>query len=90
MTTLEAQLDTRSRWDETTAAMLRYARSCRNHEKRQYAIGYAAHLLTGREEPQTESFDLSYMGAQAVRLSLGDILRADPFDVQADWDERHA
>jgi len=75
MTTLESQLEARARWDETTALMMRYARSCRNREKRAYAVGYAAHLLVGREEPSTSCFDLSYMGAQAVRLALSDILK---------------
>ncbi len=77
MTTLEAQLDARARWDDTCAAMLRYAYGCRNREKRAYAIGYTAHLLTGVAEPARDCFDLSYMGAQAVRLSLAAIAEGE-------------
>lgn len=77
MTTLETQLDARARWDEQCAEMLRYARSCRNREKRAYAIGYTAHLIVGRAEPDTRTFDLSYMGAQAVRLALAAIERGE-------------
>jgi len=73
MTTLEAQLEARARWDDTAAAMMTYTRSCRNREKRSYAVSYAAHLLTGAREPDTSCYALGYMGAQAVRLALAAI-----------------
>lgn len=77
MTTLEEQLAARSKWDAKCAAMLRYAYSCRNREKRAYAIAYIATLLLEWAEPSRDCYDLSYMGAQAVRLSLCDIAKGE-------------
>lgn len=80
MTTLESQLEARAKWDSFTAAGMRYARSCRNREKRAYAVAYLAYLLhspiESYNEPNAHTYDLSYMGAQAVRLSLNDIREA--------------
>ena len=56
-------------------ALTRYARSCRNRVKRQYAEDYADYLDGFTEQEPSRPETLSYMGAQAVRLSLADIAR---------------
>lgn len=51
----------------------RYIVRIRNEKKRNYAWAYARHLYAGEAEPHNHS--LSYMGAQAVRLTLHEIHR---------------
>ncbi len=77
MTTLEQTLTARERWDGATAAGMRYVRSCRNREKRAYALAYLAHLIAPDRwpVPSTACYALSYMGAQAVRLSLAEAVK---------------
>lgn len=54
--------------------MLKYVRSLRNAEKRDYAGRYAIWMLRSDADretvPEPRSFHLSYMGAQAVRTAL--------------------
>ena len=52
----------------------RYVRGIRNKAKRDYAERYLAWLLNGEEGPEPDSTGLSYMGAQAVRLTLAQAL----------------
>ena len=56
------------------AAMYHYARSCRNRDKRAYAEAFTRYLL-GETDIEPDRGALSYMGAQAVRLTLRDLVR---------------
>ena len=53
-----------------------YVRRIRNPRKRAYAHAYLGYLIAfpGSESPPQDPQDLSYMGAQAVRLALSDII----------------
>jgi hypothetical protein len=53
-----------------------YVRRIRNEAKRRYAHAYLGYLIAfpGSESPPADPSDLSYMGAQAVRLALSDII----------------
>jgi hypothetical protein len=75
MTTLEAQMTARANWDEQTAAGMKYVRACRNAEKRSYGLMYLAFLVSSRVEPDTLMFNLTYMGAQSVRMALASIVK---------------
>ena len=57
----------------------RYLNLIRNADKRRYGFAYLAWLRNHAVgvEPE-EPARLSYMGAQAVRLKLGEILGAEP------------
>ena len=51
----------------------RYLRGIRNKQKREYAEAYLNHLLGKSIEPQSDSYGIGYMAAQAVRLQLAEI-----------------
>lgn len=53
-------------------AVDRYVRAIRNANKRAYAAAYARWLQNGGDEP--DSGPISYMAAQAVRMTLDEIL----------------
>jgi hypothetical protein len=57
-----------------------YVRRIRNQAKRRYAHAYLGYLIAfpGSESPPADPPDLSYMGAQAVRIALSNLIeRAD-------------
>lgn len=64
-----------------TDEMLRYIRAIRNSDKRDYATRYAIWLCRSDEDKETvvepQPFHLSYMAAQAVRISLGKLASAE-------------
>ena len=51
-----------------------YVRGIRNMQKKAYAADYLIFLLVGGKKLKVPE-DLSYMGAQAVRMNLEDILK---------------
>jgi hypothetical protein len=55
-----------------------YVHSIRNQAKAKYAHAYADFLLGYGQEPDSRTFQLSFMGAQAVRLQLSDIIPPQP------------
>ena len=59
----------------------RYLNLMRNAGKRQYGFAYLAWLRNGAVglEPERQTFKLSTMGAQAVRMGLHAILGHEPF-----------
>tara|TARA_Y100000034_G_C6796613_1_gene357073 strand:+ start:359 stop:649 length:291 start_codon:yes stop_codon:yes gene_type:complete len=61
---------------EQITATERYIKRIRNKRKRVYAEHYAGFLLTGETQPEPIEDGLSYLGAQAVRLQLRDILKS--------------
>lgn len=58
------------------AAARAYVKAIRNVEKRRYAEAYLAYLQGSAPEPDTASYRLTYMGAQAVRLGLAQLDRS--------------
>jgi hypothetical protein len=70
MTTLEAQMNERAKWDDFTREGMALFRRTRNHERKMYTLEYLAHLTNGRRAPDGSAFDLGYMAMQAVRLEL--------------------
>lgn len=50
-----------------------YIKHIRNDAKREYAKAYAAYLLDGKPEPDRGT--LGYMGAQAVRMNLAELIK---------------
>ena len=56
--------------------LTKLAKTYRNAAKRQYAEDYADYLDGFRDEPPRDPENLSYMAAQAVRLSMARIVRA--------------
>lgn len=71
-TTLGGILQNRAQVDPRAAAIVRYVKSCRSAEKGSYAIAFGAFLLGLAPEPDRRQWLLSYMGAQAVEMSLTD------------------
>ena len=55
-----------------------YVDSLRNRAKADYAHAFADFLLGYGQEPDSRTFELSVMGAQAVRLALHDIIPPQP------------
>ena len=53
--------------------MKQYISRIRNLEKRRYAQDYANFITGGGTEPDTSQYQLSEMGAQAVRMQLAEI-----------------
>lgn len=60
-------------------AVLKYINRIRNAEKKDYAYRYAIWLARGPQDivPEPQSFHLSYMAAQAVRVKLNAIMSGD-------------
>jgi len=63
------------RRDEMQTIFDAYIRKIRNAEKKAYATEYAVWLLKGSRGSEPRSGVLSFMGAQAVRMSLLRIAR---------------
>lgn len=59
---------------ETTDAMNAYVGRIRHLKKRAYAEQYVAWKLGNGAEPEFAASGLSYMGAQAVRLAVAEML----------------
>jgi hypothetical protein len=65
---------------KTSDAMLKYIRSIRNANKKDYATRYAIWLARGEDAVDVTEpvpFHLSYMGAQSVRMALYAIQRQE-------------
>jgi hypothetical protein len=56
---------------------LRYISHIRNKNKQAYAFKFREYLWHRIPEPDSKSFNISYMAAQAVRLELHRILDTD-------------
>lgn len=61
--------------DATARALERYVRMLRNRTKKRYALDWIAYRLTDKPLPQSE-WGLSVMAAQAVRMNIDAILKA--------------
>jgi hypothetical protein len=60
----------------TTKSALTYIARIQNPEKRRYALDLFSHYFYDTlKQPDTSDYNLSYMGAQAVRLALAEHLR---------------
>lgn len=55
----------------------RYIARIRNEEKRRYATDYAQHLIGLYGEPDSTTYNVSYMAKQGVRMELIKILRPE-------------
>lgn len=51
----------------------KYVNRMKNQRKKAYGQEYMAYLLGKRNEPDYKDYNLSYMGAQAVRIGLMNI-----------------
>ncbi len=56
-------------------AAWRYIRAIRNTDKREYAVRYFDFLRGYGDEPEPMEFRLSYMGSQAARMRLHEIIK---------------
>lgn len=52
----------------------KFIRKIRNPRKKEYARLYLSFLLAGQPEGEEPKYDLTYMGAQSVRMSLSAII----------------